>query len=223
MPRELSQRPWSSTAASSVDSVSRVEGEGRLRVVLRGDEVVEARLSIFEAPRFFERLVVGRTPDEVIDIVARICGICPVAYQITAAMAFERLFGSSSTPRFGSCAGCSTGASGSRATRSTSTCSTRPTSSVTRMRWRWRRTTAPWSSAACAQARRRCDPRAARRPVGPSREPPRRRLLAGAVGAATRALRPLLEQALADALATVRWSPASRARRSSASRAAGTA
>jgi coenzyme F420-reducing hydrogenase alpha subunit len=72
--------------------MSRVEGEGRLRVVVRGDEVVSAELSIFEAPRFFERLVVGRQPDEVLDIVARICGICPVAYQMTAAEGFERLF-----------------------------------------------------------------------------------------------------------------------------------
>ena len=48
---------------------------------------------IFEAPRYFEPLVVGRTPDEVLDIVARICGICPVAYQMTAVHAFEDLFG----------------------------------------------------------------------------------------------------------------------------------
>ncbi len=52
-----------------------------------------AELSIFEAPRFFERLVVGRHPDEVLDMVARICGICPVAYQMTAVEGFERLFG----------------------------------------------------------------------------------------------------------------------------------
>ena len=77
----------------AVDSMSRVEGEGKLRVVVKGDEVVEAELSIFEAPRFFERLVVGRHPDQVIDMVARICGICPVAYQMTAAEGFERLFG----------------------------------------------------------------------------------------------------------------------------------
>ena len=77
----------------AVDSMSRVEGEGRLKVVVHGDEVVEAELSIFEAPRFFERLVVGRHPDQVIDMVARICGICPVAYQMTAAEGFERLFG----------------------------------------------------------------------------------------------------------------------------------
>jgi Ni,Fe-hydrogenase I large subunit len=76
----------------AVDPLSRVEGEGRLRVVVRGDEVITAELSIFEAPRFFERLVVGRHPDEVLDIVARICGICPVAYQMTAVEAFERLF-----------------------------------------------------------------------------------------------------------------------------------
>ncbi|HSM32635.1 MAG TPA: nickel-dependent hydrogenase large subunit, partial [Anaerolineae bacterium] len=77
----------------AVDSMSRVEGEGRLKVVVRGSEVIKAELSIFEAPRFFERLVVGRQPDEVLDIVARICGICPVAYQMTAAEGFERLFG----------------------------------------------------------------------------------------------------------------------------------
>ncbi len=76
----------------AVDSMSRVEGEGRLKVIVRGDEVVKAELSIFEAPRFFERLVVGREPDQVLDMVARICGICPVAYQMTATEGFERLF-----------------------------------------------------------------------------------------------------------------------------------
>ncbi|HKZ91446.1 MAG TPA: nickel-dependent hydrogenase large subunit [Candidatus Limnocylindrales bacterium] len=83
----------------AVDSMSRVEGEGRLRVVVRGDEVVKAELSIFEAPRFFERLVVGRHPDEVLDMVARICGICPVAYQMTAVEGFERLFGVTLDPQ----------------------------------------------------------------------------------------------------------------------------
>jgi coenzyme F420-reducing hydrogenase alpha subunit len=77
----------------AVDELTRVEGEGSLRLLVRDGEVVEARLRIFEAPRYFERLVVGRTPDEVLDIVARICGICPIAYQLTAVHAFESLFG----------------------------------------------------------------------------------------------------------------------------------
>ena len=76
-----------------VDELTRVEGEGTLLLRVKGKKVVEARLKIFEAPRYFEQLVVERTPDEVIDMVARICGICPVAYQMSAVHAFEDLFG----------------------------------------------------------------------------------------------------------------------------------
>ena len=77
----------------AVGELTRVEGEGSLRLVVRDGKVVEARLGIFEAPRYFEQLVLGRSPDEVIDIVARICGICPVAYQMSAVHAFEDCFG----------------------------------------------------------------------------------------------------------------------------------
>jgi sulfhydrogenase subunit alpha len=76
-----------------VGYLTRVEGEGSLVLQVTDGEVTAARLKIFEAPRYFEHLVVGRTGDEVIDIVARICGICPVAYQMTAVHAFEDLYG----------------------------------------------------------------------------------------------------------------------------------
>src|SRR5687768_2210958 len=76
-----------------VGMLTRVEGEGSLTLRVRDGAVIQAQLGIFEAPRYFERVVVGRTPDEVIDIVARICGICPVAYQMSAVHAFETLFG----------------------------------------------------------------------------------------------------------------------------------
>jgi coenzyme F420-reducing hydrogenase alpha subunit len=76
-----------------VQNLTRVEGEGSLHLTVRDGRVSEARLQIFEAPRYFEALVVGRTPNEVIDIVSRICGICPVAYQMSAVHAFEDLFG----------------------------------------------------------------------------------------------------------------------------------
>lgn len=75
-----------------VGELTRVEGEGSLKLRVREGKVVEARFGIFEAPRYFEQLVLGRTPDEVIDMVARICGICPVAYQMSAVHAFEDLF-----------------------------------------------------------------------------------------------------------------------------------
>lgn len=80
------------TTRYAVRQLTRVEGEGRLDLVVRDGMVARARLEIFEAPRYFERLVMGRDPDEVLDIVARICGICPVAYQMSAVHAFERLF-----------------------------------------------------------------------------------------------------------------------------------
>jgi coenzyme F420-reducing hydrogenase alpha subunit len=77
-----------------VDLLARVEGEGRfwLHVDEHG-QVVEAKLNIFEAPRFFEALLRGRSLFEVPDLVARICGICPVAYQTSSTRALERILG----------------------------------------------------------------------------------------------------------------------------------
>jgi len=76
-----------------VPVLARVEGEGALDLRLADGEVAEARLRIFEPPRFFEKLLEGRDYPEVPDIVARICGICPVAYQMSAVQAIERAFG----------------------------------------------------------------------------------------------------------------------------------
>jgi coenzyme F420-reducing hydrogenase alpha subunit len=76
-----------------VKSLTRVEGEGSLRARVVDGAVEIAEFSIYEPPRFFERLVRGREIREVPDIVARICGICPVAYQLTACEALERALG----------------------------------------------------------------------------------------------------------------------------------
>ncbi len=76
-----------------VDLLTRVEGEGSFRLRVKDGQVVEAQLAIFEAPRFFEAFLRGRGAYEVNDIVARICGICPVAYQTSASVAMERAFG----------------------------------------------------------------------------------------------------------------------------------
>ena len=89
---QAAERP-STERTFHVEGITRVEGEGSLHLTVRDGAVTEARLAIFEAPRYFEQLVVGRAPDEVIDIVARICGICPIAYQMSAVHAFEHLFG----------------------------------------------------------------------------------------------------------------------------------
>ncbi len=81
-----------------VSALSRVEGEGALHVVLRGDQVERAELNIYEPPRFFEAFLRGREIREVPDITARICGICPVAYQMSSCHALEKALGLQITP-----------------------------------------------------------------------------------------------------------------------------
>jgi sulfhydrogenase subunit alpha len=76
-----------------VDYLARVEGEGGLTIRFRGDRPTAVELKIFEPPRFFEAFLRGRAYLEAPDITARICGICPVAYQMSACHALEAALG----------------------------------------------------------------------------------------------------------------------------------
>lgn len=73
-----------------VDTLARVEGEGSLYIKMTGDRVSDVKLKIYEPPRFFEAFLRGRHYSEVPDITSRICGICPIAYQMSAIHAIER-------------------------------------------------------------------------------------------------------------------------------------
>ena len=81
------------TKVIKVDYLARVEGEGAMFVRIEGGVVQDVQLKIFEPPRFFEALLRGRAFTEASDITARICGICPVAYQMSAVHAMERACG----------------------------------------------------------------------------------------------------------------------------------
>jgi sulfhydrogenase subunit alpha len=81
------------TKTIKVNYLARVEGEAALQVRVKGGVVVDVALNIFEPPRFFEALLRGRAFTEAPDITARICGICPVAYQMSAVHAMERACG----------------------------------------------------------------------------------------------------------------------------------
>jgi len=86
------------TLAIHVPVLARVEGEGALDLIIENELITDLKLRIFEPPRFFEKFLEAREPDQVIDMVARICGICPVAYQMTAVHALESLFETDVTP-----------------------------------------------------------------------------------------------------------------------------
>ncbi|HSW52364.1 MAG TPA: nickel-dependent hydrogenase large subunit, partial [Sulfuricaulis sp.] len=81
-----------------VPVLARVEGEGTLELRVQDGVIEDLRLRIFEPPRMFEKLLEGRDYTEVPDMVARICGICPVAYQMSAVHAIENLFGADPGP-----------------------------------------------------------------------------------------------------------------------------
>lgn len=77
------------TKTIKVDYLARVEGEGALHVEIKDNQVQDVKLKIFEPPRFFEAFLRGRKFSEAPDITARICGICPIAYQMSTVHAME--------------------------------------------------------------------------------------------------------------------------------------
>src|SRR5260221_3176605 len=94
-PRRSSRRNRSAMTRKTikVDYLARVEGEGGLTVVVRDGVVTETQLRIFEPPRFFEAFLRGRAFTEAPDITARICGTCPVAYQMSSVHVMEDALG----------------------------------------------------------------------------------------------------------------------------------
>jgi sulfhydrogenase subunit alpha len=81
------------TRTIKVDYLARVEGESGLHIKIQDGRVADVKLKIFEPPRFFEAFLRGRDFREAPDITARICGICPVAYQMSAVHAMEYALG----------------------------------------------------------------------------------------------------------------------------------
>jgi len=82
----------------NVPVLARVEGEGALELKIRDQHIDELRLRIYEPPRYFEKFLEGRNYYDIPDAVARICGICPVAYQMSAVHAIESIFRIETSP-----------------------------------------------------------------------------------------------------------------------------
>jgi len=82
----------------NVNYIARVEGEGSVNLDIKDGILKDLKLNIWEPPRFFEGFLFKRRFDEVPDIVARICGICPVSHMTTAIRALEKALGLSPSP-----------------------------------------------------------------------------------------------------------------------------
>ena len=86
------------TESIQVSALARVEGEGGLYIGVEQGQISEVKLNIYEPPRFFEGFLRGRYLQEVPDITAHICGICPVAYQMSSVRALEAALRVTVTP-----------------------------------------------------------------------------------------------------------------------------
>jgi len=82
-----------------IDHICRIEGHGGITVNIKDGKVVEVNMDIFEGPRFFEPIVIGRTYDEVAPILMRICAICSAAHTVASLMAIEDAFGVTVSPQ----------------------------------------------------------------------------------------------------------------------------
>src|SRR5512133_3226630 len=81
------------SSTGQIDILTRVEGHGRVELVRSGDKVTAARLHLYESPRLFETLLVGRRYDEVAEIACRICSICSTVHKVAALQATEQALG----------------------------------------------------------------------------------------------------------------------------------
>jgi len=81
------------TRRIEVDHLSRVEGHGRIRVEIDGDEIKRIEFGLMEGPRWFESVVLGRSCEDVSSLVCRICAICSVGHKVTSLLALEDALG----------------------------------------------------------------------------------------------------------------------------------
>ena len=77
----------------AIDPLSRVEGHGKVTILLDAeDRVQQVRLHIVEF-RGFEKFIEGRPYWEVPVMVQRLCGICPVSHHLAASKAMDIIVG----------------------------------------------------------------------------------------------------------------------------------
>lgn len=79
--------------------VARVEGQGAINVEVTSAGKARAQFAVFEPIRFFEAFLVGRKYHEIHELASRICGICPIAHQMTALRAVENALKVEVTPQ----------------------------------------------------------------------------------------------------------------------------
>ena len=74
----------------SIEHLARVEGNGGVTATIDGNIVTDVKFIVNEGPRLIERLTIGKTPEEDVNLVPRICAICTISHKYAAIRAMEK-------------------------------------------------------------------------------------------------------------------------------------
>jgi F420-non-reducing hydrogenase large subunit len=86
------------TRRITIDPITRLEGHGRVEILL--DEQGNAQHAFLQIPelRGFERFCVGRPAEEMPQLTAHVCGVCPAAHHLASVRALDALYGVTPPP-----------------------------------------------------------------------------------------------------------------------------
>ncbi len=76
-----------------IEPLARVEGHGGIKVDIKGNKVSNVEVQVLEGPRLFEALAVGKTAEEDLSLVPRICAICNLSHKYSALRGLEKALG----------------------------------------------------------------------------------------------------------------------------------
>lgn len=81
-----------------IDPITRLEGHGKIEIILDDDGRVEN--TFFQVPelRGFEKFCEGRPVEELPQIVTKICGVCPGCHHMASGKAVDAVFGLTPPP-----------------------------------------------------------------------------------------------------------------------------
>jgi F420-non-reducing hydrogenase large subunit len=86
------------TRRITIDPITRLEGHGKIEILLDGDgNAAEAFLQVPEL-RGFERFCVGRAAEEMPQLTAHVCGVCPASHHLASARALDAIYAAAPPP-----------------------------------------------------------------------------------------------------------------------------
>lgn len=77
----------------SIDHIARIEGKAGIEIHHDGKKVKVSQVNVFEGPRYFEAITIGKSVEEATAVFPRVCSFCAAAHKITGVQAAENAIG----------------------------------------------------------------------------------------------------------------------------------